>query len=176
MSDNAKTAGAAQHGEHITPRRVYLMVGLALYALTVITVAVTRFDFGPWNLVVAMGIASIKAVLVALFFMHLLHDNKLYAAMFSAALLFLGILIILTLFDTLGRGDIAAEERGPIQQRAVIYDEEGKPLKKAPGHGGEHEGEGEGDGGEAAGDTAAGGEHAGGESKGSGSADKSGGH
>lgn len=60
---------------HASPFKVYLNTFVALLVLTVITVAVTRFDFGLFNVVVALGIASIKAMLVALFFMHLKHEN-----------------------------------------------------------------------------------------------------
>jgi len=51
--------------------------------LTAITVGVSRLDFGTWNIVVAMVIASIKAMLVAVIFMHLNHEDKttwIYAA------------------------------------------------------------------------------------------------
>lgn len=125
-----KTQQHDANGDHITPLSTYLKVAGALFVLTVITVAVSQVDFGPWNLVVAMIIASTKAVLVALFFMHLLYDNKIYGAMFSASLVFLGLFIILTMFDTMARGDISAEEARPINARAVIYGEDGKPLKK----------------------------------------------
>ncbi|RMD87182.1 MAG: cytochrome-c oxidase [Candidatus Dadabacteria bacterium] len=62
---------------HILPFRVYFSVLLALLALTIITVAVSRVDLGTWNIVVALLIASAKALLVALFFMHLKYEDKL---------------------------------------------------------------------------------------------------
>ena len=55
---------------------LYLKVFLALLVLTIITVGASRIDFGTWNIVVAMGIASIKAALVAIIFMHLSHEDK----------------------------------------------------------------------------------------------------
>jgi cytochrome c oxidase subunit 4 len=61
---------------HIVPFRVYLGVFLSLLVLTVLTVVVSRFDFGSFNIVVAMVVASIKACLVACFFMHLKFENK----------------------------------------------------------------------------------------------------
>lgn len=61
---------------HIIPRKVYTMVLCALLFLTIITVWVAQFDFGNWNIVVAMVVASIKAGLVTLFFMHLKYENK----------------------------------------------------------------------------------------------------
>lgn len=91
---------------HITPLKTYLIVGLALFFLTIVTVAVSYIDLGPLNLVVALSIASIKAILVALFFMHLWWDNKLYFLIFTIAILFLAVFIIFTLFDVMTRGDL----------------------------------------------------------------------
>jgi cytochrome c oxidase subunit 4 len=109
------------HSAHILPLRTYLSVGAALLLLTAITVSISFIHLGPFNLVVALTIATIKAVLVALFFMHLLYDNKLYMLIFTFALLILGTFIILTLFDTMRRGDIYQEVARPIQEEAVIY-------------------------------------------------------
>ncbi|MFH0883288.1 MAG: hypothetical protein V2A56_09910 [bacterium] len=49
---------------------------------------------------------------------------------FAGALVFLSIFIILTLFDTMDRGDFHAEEARPIRARAEIYGDNGMPLKK----------------------------------------------
>ena len=62
---------------HILPFKYYVRVCLALLVLTVITVAASRVDFGMLNLVIAMLIASIKAMLVALYFMHLRYEKPL---------------------------------------------------------------------------------------------------
>lgn len=88
------------HGElgHILPKKVYWGVFWALMVLTVITVWISRFNFGSMNLVIAMFIASIKAALVALYFMHLKYENKLlwiYVTfpLFLLALLLAGVFI-----------------------------------------------------------------------------------
>ena len=68
---------------HIVPFKTYCTILGALLVLTVITVLAAQFDFGNFNLVVAMAIASVKALLVAMFFMHLKYENPLtwfYAA------------------------------------------------------------------------------------------------
>jgi cytochrome c oxidase subunit IV len=79
---------------HILPHSIYATVLGVLLVLTIITVVVSAkagiFHFGNWAIVVAMVIASIKAVLVALFFMHLKYESPvtwLYAA-FPIILLF----------------------------------------------------------------------------------------
>jgi len=107
--------------EHILSLRVYLLVGVALMILTAVTVAVSFIPLGGWNAVVAVAIASVKASLVALFFMHLLHDKRLNLIIFLIAILFLTIFITLTMFDTLTRGTVDERTRSPIQEEAVIY-------------------------------------------------------
>ena len=91
---------------HIVPVRVLLTVFAVLLAFTVLTVAVaelpaTWVDLGRWNLWIAIGIATVKASLVALYFMHLRYDNPFYALIFVTALVFLAVFLSLTLMDTL---------------------------------------------------------------------------
>jgi len=62
---------------HVLPRKTYTRIFFTLLFLTFVTVAVTRFDFGSFNIVIAMVVASAKALLVALFFMHLKYEDKL---------------------------------------------------------------------------------------------------
>ena len=64
---------ATAHGgdePHVVSVGLYLAVFAALLVLTGITVWAGRQDFGPFNTVVALGIAVVKATLVVLFFMH----------------------------------------------------------------------------------------------------------
>ena len=112
-----------EHKIHITPITTYLAVAFGLFILTGITVAASFIDLGSLNIVVALVIASVKALLVALFFMHLLYDNKLYLIVFSAALFFLTLFITLTMFDTNYRGEIYKEQAKPINSEAKIYKE-----------------------------------------------------
>jgi cytochrome c oxidase subunit 4 len=71
--------------------------------LTAVTVYVSYVDVGMFNIVVAMGVASIKATLVALFFMHLKFEDGITwgFALFPIGLLFL--LIGMTIIDTFTR-------------------------------------------------------------------------
>ncbi len=128
MANSAASTPA--HADHITPLAVYLTVGAALLVLTAVTVVVSKIPLGPWNAIVALAIASLKALLVALFFMHLLYDRKIYGIVVSLALVMLGILISLTMADVLRRGDIYDFEANPIRPEAKIYDPKtGLPLK-----------------------------------------------
>jgi cytochrome c oxidase subunit 4 len=90
--------------EHVVPRRVYYAVFVALLVLTAITTAVAFVDLGPWNTVVALGIAFLKATLVALFFMHVKYSPRLTQIVVAGGLFWLVILIALTLSDFVSRG------------------------------------------------------------------------
>lgn len=86
---------------HPIPLPTLIGVFLALMVLTFVTVAATWIDLGDWNLWVAMAIATAKAALVALYFMHLRYDNAFNSLLLVTALLFVLLFIGLTLMDTL---------------------------------------------------------------------------
>ncbi len=90
--------------EHIVPRKIYFAVFAALMVLTATTATVASINLGPWNTVVALGIAFFKATLVALFFMHVKYSPRLTQIVIGGGLFWLGILIVLTLSDFLSRG------------------------------------------------------------------------
>jgi cytochrome c oxidase subunit 4 len=56
------------------------------------------------NLLIAVVIATIKASVVAAFFMHLAHDDKFHTIIFVSALVCLGVFVSFTMFDTEWRG------------------------------------------------------------------------
>ncbi len=96
---------------HITPVRTYLVVFAILVVLLVATIGVSFLPLGRFTLVVALAIAFSKAVLIAIYFMHLSSSNRLTWVFSGAALLWFGILIVLTLNDYLTRSwlDIPAK-------------------------------------------------------------------
>ena len=83
--------------------RVYVTVCAALIVLTGITVLVSYVSLGMMNVVVALIIASVKASLVALFFMHLKHESRLVWGFALTPIFFLVIIIAGTLSYTLFR-------------------------------------------------------------------------
>jgi cytochrome c oxidase subunit 4 len=97
----AHEAGHDDHGlAHTTP--ISLLVGILaiLLVLTVLTVSVTSFDLGAQgNLIVAMIIATVKAALVVMFFMHLFWDKKFHLILFLTSVLFLILFLSLTVND-----------------------------------------------------------------------------
>src|ERR1051325_4758991 len=97
----------ASHGNdshhHIIPLSTYVKVLTVLLVLTVVTVAVSHFDFGAMNTVINLGIASIKASLVLAIFMHLKYDDKLYIVVFLTAIFFLIVMYFFSVLDIFTR-------------------------------------------------------------------------
>jgi cytochrome c oxidase subunit 4 len=75
-------------------------VWLVLLGLTVVTVAATRVDLGGLNLWLALAIATLKAGLVVLYFMHMRYDRPMNAIVFLTALLFVMLFVSFALMDT----------------------------------------------------------------------------
>jgi cytochrome c oxidase subunit 4 len=88
--------------------RLYAGVLAALLALTTITVSASYIDFGSpgVNVVIALAIASLKASLVALYFMHLRYDKPVLSVIFVGGLFFLGLLLMLTMIDVGSRDSV----------------------------------------------------------------------
>ena len=91
--------------------RGYFAVFTALLALTALTTGVAFIDLGGiGNVAVALTIAVIKAVLVALYFMHLRYSSRLTRVFAAAGIFWLGIMIALTLSDYLSRDWVSRVE------------------------------------------------------------------
>ena len=86
--------------EHIVSVRVYFAIFSALLLGTALTVAAAFYDF-PWrlNTIVALTIASIKATLVVLYFMHVRYSTRLVWVIVASALFWMGILFAFTFSD-----------------------------------------------------------------------------
>jgi cytochrome c oxidase subunit IV len=89
---------------HIMPVRVYVNVFFLLLALTAATVLVSFIDLGPFNIVVALTIAAVKAYIVLLYFMHVKYSNKIIWLTAAAGFIWLMLMLALTLADFATRG------------------------------------------------------------------------
>ncbi len=85
--------------KHVIPVGTYLGIFAALILLTGLTVWVAFYDFGALNTVIAVGIACVKALLVALFFMHLKYSARILWLYAGTAIAFFILLITITLSD-----------------------------------------------------------------------------
>jgi cytochrome c oxidase subunit IV len=81
--------------EHVVPRRVYILVGITLLCLTAVTAWVSWIDLGGWSAPVAILIATIKASLVVLFFMHIRYERQAMVYIWLCAGLFWFIILLL---------------------------------------------------------------------------------
>ena len=90
--------------EHVVPVKVYLAVFVTLLVMTAATTAISSADLGPWNTVVALGIAVFKATLVVLFFMHAKYSPRLTHLVILAGLFWLALLLLITFSDFATRG------------------------------------------------------------------------
>src|SRR5580704_14111168 len=116
---------------HISPSRFYWGIFGALVFLTFATVKVSYYDFGSANILIALLIATVKASLVAAFFMHLRHDKLFNTLAFLAAFLFLAIFILLT-YDDLGhRGQYDPDYGGKVDLPSGIVAPGGEPATSA---------------------------------------------
>ena len=86
--------------EHISSVKLYVTIWLALLVGTGLTVFASTIDLGPFNAIVALAIASTKAVLVILFFMHVKYAHeKMTKLVIMTAIFFFLILLALTMAD-----------------------------------------------------------------------------
>lgn len=85
--------------EHIVSPKIYAVIFLALMVGTFLTVFAAGKNFGRMNIVIALGIATIKAVLVILFFMHGKYSSRRTKLVIVAGFFWLAILLGLTLAD-----------------------------------------------------------------------------
>lgn len=90
--------------EKIVSLKVYFLIFGTLMVLTATTTWVAFYDLGRINTVVALVIAVTKALLVALFFMHVKYSSRLTRIAVVSGLLWLVIMIGLTMSDYLTRG------------------------------------------------------------------------
>jgi cytochrome c oxidase subunit 4 len=93
--------------ETTVPIRVYYVIFATLLLLTLVTVDVAFFNIGLLSLYVALAIATTKATLVALYFMHVRYSPRLTGLVLVTGFFFLVVMIVLTVSDLRGRGWLA---------------------------------------------------------------------
>ena len=111
-----------ENKHHIISLKVYIIVFFTLLLMTAITIITAQYDFGSFNIILALLIASFKSSLVLLFFMHLYYDNKVNLAFIIGSVLFLGTFIGLTMIDTNRRTDLYKIKGEVVNKHAPIYD------------------------------------------------------
>jgi cytochrome c oxidase subunit IV len=89
-----------EHSEHIGSSSFYWLIWATLIVGTVLTAWIATVDLGVFNTVVALIIATCKASIVVLFFMHVKYTSeKMTKAVLVAAVFWLLLLLVLSLAD-----------------------------------------------------------------------------
>lgn len=120
MAHNESHAHASSQELHHEPLplKVYVGVFVGLLFLTFVTVWISGFHFGPFNMVVAMLVAFAKASLVVLYFMNLKHDHdRLNGVIFLVGVFFLMVFIGPTMWDTFTRDAVDPERGRKVEMR-----------------------------------------------------------
>jgi len=93
-----------EHAEHhiVTPFQ-YTLVFATLLVFTGITVGAAYVDMGVFNPIIALGIASTKAVIVILFFMHVKYQSRLIKVTVGAGFFTFIVLVTMSLVDYMSR-------------------------------------------------------------------------
>ncbi len=114
------SSGHGEHREgydfaHPIPLWILFAVFGALVVLTLVTVWQSNFDFGSYDVAIVMVIATVKALLVALFFMHLAFDKPFNLIIFFSSFVFVGLFVIFTLSDS----RMTSDSFEPVQDEVV---------------------------------------------------------
>ncbi len=88
---------------HIVNYGFYILILLVLIAFTAVSVYVTTIDLGPLATFTALALASIKSILVLMYFMHLKFDQPIYRIMFILVIAIFIVVIMITFSDYIFR-------------------------------------------------------------------------
>ncbi len=88
------------HVGHVVPTWLLGLVLVGLLILTGITVGLSGVPMGRFNTLVAMAIATVKATLVVMYFMHLRWDRPFNAIVLVSSVLFVALFVGLAMLDT----------------------------------------------------------------------------
>src|SRR5919198_199197 len=90
----------SEHSQHIVSGKLYWLIWAILIVCTVLTAWIATVDLGKFNTVVALTIATFKASIVVLIFMHVKYTGeKMTKAILLAAVFWLLLLLVLSLTD-----------------------------------------------------------------------------
>ncbi|NQU53930.1 MAG: cytochrome C oxidase subunit IV family protein [Bacteroidetes bacterium] len=93
----------SEEKHHIVPYRVYIIILLALLALTFASIGITRIELGAYTVAGAIIFACIKSFLVLTYFMHLKYDKKYIKIMVAFVFSIFVVVLVITFLDYLYR-------------------------------------------------------------------------
>lgn len=110
------------------PVRTYFIIFAALMVLMLLTVAAAFLPherMGNWSIIIALGIATLKAVLVVLYFMHVKYASPLVKIFVIAGFMWFFIALGLTFSDYLTRPWLpqsAGWQDHPLRAKSAVPD------------------------------------------------------
>ena len=104
MSTHVSHSNSSDHHPHVVSVQTNLIIFALLMVLLVLTVVAAYTITGTWGIIVAMIIATVKAILILAYFMHVRFGSKLQFLFAVAAFFWLGLMILITLMDYSSRG------------------------------------------------------------------------
>ena len=127
--DGAETHHGDHHA-HVVGARVFLNVLVALLILTIVTVAISRFDFGSGNMIMAMLVAGMKASLVMAVFMHLRWDTAINNIFFLGSFVLLSLLFLFSFADGFARDELETRNARAAPLAPTVYQKAGTVEKE----------------------------------------------
>lgn len=88
---------------HVVPYRLYVIILLALLALTFASVGITSIELGEYTVAAALLFAVVKSYLVLTYFMHLKYDKPYIKIMVIFVFAIFLVMIVITFLDYLYR-------------------------------------------------------------------------
>jgi cytochrome c oxidase subunit 4 len=113
--------GEYRVSEHIVSPKVYFAIFAALMLGTGVTVWAAFQNFGKFNIVIALSIATVKATLVVLYFMHARYSPKRTQLVIVCSVFWLAIMLALTLSDYNTRHYDTQPGEGRLVQPAAAH-------------------------------------------------------
>ncbi|MGL4513793.1 MAG: cytochrome C oxidase subunit IV family protein [Lacipirellulaceae bacterium] len=88
------------HAHHISSPQSLIATFVALIGLTLLTCVMAQFPLGSWDMPVTLAIATVKALMVAVIFMHLQHDKLFNSLLIAGAAIFLVLFLGMVVLDS----------------------------------------------------------------------------
>jgi cytochrome c oxidase subunit IV len=122
-TDERASSNQDPHGEFHIPMSTYVFVFIWLMVLLIVTVVAAFINLGEANMIVAMLIATIKAALVILYFMHVKFASRLTKVFVAASFLWLSIMFVMTFGDYISREWLSNSRGWEDNPVKAAYDE-----------------------------------------------------
>lgn len=128
MERENKTQDQRQH--HLLPIKTYLKVFVALLFMIFVNIGISKLPIPSfWMVVGLVSVAIVQTILVAVFFMELIHEDRFYAFVFGSSILFMLLFFVITLFELRGRDFFSQDEGIKVMRQ---YDQGGNFAPNGP--------------------------------------------